>query len=301
MMSLQVALYRLHRLRRLITLACLIPLAVVALAWLVKGPAALALVPLAVLPPLAHALVFPKAWTETVAVSLTVAILLALAATIGPGVGPGGLALRILGLAVLGTVLYFLFITQVPRWAEFGAPRAMIVGARRWSCLDAAALKRAITLYPGRSDAFVTCGPADADGLFEIRFHHRMGEPSPEGAIDSDVVMHGVVVTDTPEQFEVLTITKDAEEVEPTRFDFRPCRSGTVVTMTEQGTPMNAGDRLGFWLVDHMADYLTDEVDRAEGRPMRANRFQVTDQLIVAIARRFFPAPPRSQDPGASG
>lgn len=297
-MPLRVALYRLYRLRRLIALACLIPLSVVALAALVKGHAALALVPLAVLPPLVHALVFPKAWTETIAVSLTVAILVALAATIGSEVGPSGLALRILGLAALWALLFCLLTSQVQYLNKWGPPRSMVISASRWSYLDAESLKRAITLRPGRSDGFVTCGEANADGLFEIRFHHRMGVPTTDGVIASDAVMHALVVTDTPEQFELLGIPEGTNDQGCTCWDFRSCQGGTMVTLSEYSFPMSGGLRLGFWLTDYMADYLTDEVDRAEGRPNRANRFQVYDHLIVAIARRFFPTPPQPQEPG---
>ena len=65
----------------------------------------------------------------------------------------------------------------------------------------------------------------------------------------------------------------------------------TNVEIAEYGVPMSAGYAICFWLQDYIADYLTDEVDRAEGRPPRANRFQSQDQLVFDIARLFVRKP----------
>jgi hypothetical protein len=189
--------------------------------------------------------------------------------------------------------------------------------ARRRSRLAPDALKAAITLYPGRSDARVTCGAADEDGAFPVTIRHTIADLSPDGSAPFDVLLYAQVLESAPDHHEVMSIEAgrsgedeaealDAQlremmeeagmEPEPkpdpvisvTRHQFRPARrGGTVVEIAERGGSLPRGLALGFWLQDYMADYLTDEVDRAEGRAPRANRFGPQDHLIVDLGRAF--------------
>lgn len=314
-----VLFYRLYRLRRLIVVAMLLPLAVVGLIALFKGGAAMALIPFAVLVPLAHILRYPTSWMETIAVSLTLSCLLALAGFIGPDVGVVGLAFRILGLAALGFILFMVFVNVVSGFTGLGAERPMTIRTSRRSSLDAATLKERITLYPGRTDDKVICGEAGEDGVFEVTYKHQMpgiAEFVPNFEIEMtdeelaevgmtraeldemnesqasgnfDVVFKAIVVTSSADSHEVIAIQPETEETTATRYIFEAKKRGTVVTMEERAPPLAGGMRFGFWLQDYMADYLTDEIDRAEGRPQRANRFVEQGQLIVDIARWFMP------------
>ncbi len=301
-MTLTLLTYRLFRLRRLIVLSILPPVAVVLVLAALKGPAALVFLVFAIGAPLAHILRFPNSWLESVAISLTTAILLGVAGTIGPDVGLVGLAFRIFWLAILGIVLFFILSTRVPEWFDFGEAKAFTARTSRFTKLDAETVKKAITLYPGRTDDKVVCGEPDSDGVFPITFKHQMQVMDLGFEVDTadaeemniaadgsfDLELFGVVVKSTPELHELISIMPDSEETTMTRFHFKPKRRGTKVTMEERGIPMSRGYAFGFWLQDYIADYLTDEVDRAEGRTPRANRFQSQDQLIVSMAEAFF-------------
>ena len=293
-MSLRVLIYRLYRLRRLIFVTVALPVAVVAGLWALKGTAALAFLPLAVLGPLFHVLKYPKAAAESVAVSLTLTLLLALAGTIGPDVALAGLALRILGLGVLGVVL-FLSLSMGLSAAMFAGPeKEFTARAHRKSRLDPQALKERITLYPGREDDRVVCGPARSDGVFPITMKHSMPDLSEAGMEEVEVSLFGLILTDLPEQHEVISIPEEGEETSTTQYSFIEQRKGTRVEIAERSLPVPLGIRVGYWLEDYMADYLTDEVDRAEGREMRANRFQPHHQLMIDFFRLF----PKQDDSG---
>lgn len=324
-MTASILAYRLFRLRRLIAAAILLPALVVLLIAAAKGAAAFWLLPLAVGLPLAHALRYPTAWLETASVSLVVAALLALAGTIGPDVGLLGLALRIAGLGVLGFVLFMVAVATVPMILGLGEAKPVTAHARRWTKLSPQEAKARITLYPGRRDEKVTCGPRDEEGMFEIVIHHRMADCTEGGDHAFDVHLYATVLETGPYHHEIMSIEAQPEpediadrlealdpetrasieeaiaearaqaeaaperSVSVSRHQFTPARGGTLVEVAERGVAMTAGMRLGFWLQDYFADHLTDELDRAEGRPPRANRFEGQSQMIVDIAKRFAP------------
>lgn len=305
--------YRLFRLRRLILVALLAPLAVWALILALKGPAAFALLPFAVLPVLLHVLRYPNAWMETLAVSGTMAILLALTATIGPEVGLIGLAVRILGLLILGAILLLALTGLITGLIGLGPARGSTTRASRRSSLPADVLFSAITLYPGRQDEKTTCGPADAEGMFEVLLHYdfddplcgiaeemvedeplvavegELGEEEATAAVpfDGTVRLWAVVVHQSDGEHHVVSVDPETRETSATITRVVPNRNGTLVTLEERGVPMPPGYRLGFWLQDFIADHLTDEVDRAEGRPPRANRSAPQGMLVSDLAAGF--------------
>ncbi|MEL7344741.1 MAG: hypothetical protein AAFN59_07760 [Pseudomonadota bacterium] len=313
----RVLFYRLFRLRRLIGVSILLPLLIIGAIAALKGPAAVAFVPFAVLVPLAHVLRYPTSWMETLAVSCTLSVLLALAGMIGADVSIAGLVVRMIGLAVLGFGLFMMFVTLVPNVTEVGAAKPITIRARRTSTLDAETLKAKIALYPGRVDDKVICGPAGDDGVFEITYKHRMdgflefagdnGDVTDKDlksmgfsraqfdemtATDPnafDITFNAVVVASTPQTHDIIAIEPQGSDTTATRYSFESKKNGTIITMQERTPPMAGGMRFGFWLQDYIADFLTDEVDRAEGRAPRANRFSDQSQLIVDIARWFVP------------
>jgi hypothetical protein len=313
-MGIDVFAYRLYRLRRLIAVAVAFPVLVVLAIAALKGPAAFVLLVLAVGAPLAHALRYPNAWTETLAVSFTMAVLLALAGTIGPGLGLVGLALRLGGLVLLGLVLLMAMGALLPRLLLGGPQQPVQARARRRSRLSPEALKAAITLYPGREDPRASCSDADEDGAFAVCIRPEMPALDPAARATAEIRLFAQVLTSTPERHEVMSVEDDgraeAEDVDPgeevedafggagpdqaaeaepeitiTRHDFVRLRRGTRVEVSERGAVMPRGLALGFWLQDYMADHLTDEIDRAEGRRPRANRAAPHEQLSVDLAR----------------
>jgi hypothetical protein len=47
------------------------------------------------------------------------------------------------------------------------------------------------------------------------------------------------------------------------------------------------GHAAGLWLQDFVADVLTDEIERVEGRPQRANRCAGQDRLLADLRHAF--------------
>ena len=321
-MAADVLFYRLYRLRRLILVAALPPALAAGAVAAVKGPAALVLLVPAVGVPLAHALRYPNAWTETLAVSLAMSVLLPLAGTIGGAVGLPGLALRLAGLGALGVVLFLLASRAVPALLRRGRARRITAHARRRTALPLDAAREAVTLHPGREDGKVSCGQADADGTFPVTIRHRMPALAVGEEAGFDVLLYAQVLESTDTVHEVMSVEAgpvaptpgpggpdaqggeraDAQDDEPApevcfvRHVFTPGARGTLVEVAETGAEMTPFLAFGFWLQDGMADRLTDEIDRAEGRPPRANRFAGQDQLVVDLARGVAGGP-RAQTP----
>lgn len=304
-MSLRVLGYRAYRLRRLILLAIVPPALVVLALAAMKGPGAFVFLVLAVGLPLLHALRYPTAWTETLVVSGVLAVLLALAGTIGPDVGLPGLALRLVGLGLLGFALFLAGTVIAAGLLERGTPRAVLTKASRRSRLPLEEIKPRITLWPGRKDARTTCGAADAEGAFLVTLHHKMSDLSEQGYQDFDIELYAQILEDTETAHEVMSVAvrapdlleteedeaapaeKPAPLIAVTRYEFRPLARGTRVTLAERGVDMTPLMALGYWLQDYHADYLTDEIDRAEGRRPRANRSTAQEQMVVDIGRWF--------------
>lgn len=288
---LHVMSYRLFRLRRLVAAGLTPPLLVWLLVYAAKGPVAMALLPLALLPVPAHVLRYPNAWMETLALSFTVASLLGLAATIGPDVSLFGLAFRLLGLAVLGLVCLAVLSLGIMALLGLGRARSFTTRSRRFSRLDPESLRSRITLFPGRSDPKVTCGPANADGMFDITLHHLLPGSFEEGTDSEapfDIKLMGLIVDQSDTHHDLISIDPDTQDTTATRFHFEPTEGGTYVTLEERAVPLPFGYRAGYWLQDYLADYLTDEIERAEERTPVANRFASQEHLIFELAGAVF-------------
>ncbi len=308
--------YRLYRLRRLIVFAAIPPLLVWLAIFALKGPAAWALLPLAVLPTTLHVVRYPSVWFETMAVSVTTVVVLGLAGTISGDVGPVGLVFRTLGLAVVAFLVFMVAVSVLPGWLSGGPESVRSYRVRRWSRLDAATLKDRITLYPGRNDERAECGPAREDGIFEVTLKNRLAyddywpdlptvddpedededgaafekvTPDADGTIPFDITLYGIVLESTPERHDVVFVEDGVAQTSTTRHRFRKGRRGTRVELLERGTPMSRGNQLGFWLQDYAADGLFDDVCRAEGRARIAIRADAHRQLVMDIARWFVP------------
>lgn len=314
-MDIDRLIYRVHRLRRLVVATSVAP---VVLAFVAFGGSdalgGLLLVVLA-LAPLAHALIYPNAWMETVVVSLTVTSVLAFAAFF---LTDPALEIGVFGWAALGAFGVFQFLVGmsiVPKLLLRGPRLLRENGATGWSLLDADALRRVITVYPGRNDCVATCGEVDDKGRFAVTLHMQHITASDDKPIDlgadnvraefgeaGDVALEMDLLAEIARSDESVheVVFGSEEEAKPTvsRHTFETENGGTRVTVSEYGTTLAPGLVAGMFLQDYMADYLTSEIDRAEGRPARANRAEPVNQLVVDIARRFFPTHPATDPEG---
>ncbi|MEO1677393.1 MAG: hypothetical protein AAFU80_04455 [Pseudomonadota bacterium] len=264
--TLGIAFYRLIRLRRLIVFAAVPPVLVLLVLALVKGQAAFYLLPLAVGLPFLHALRFPTAWIETLSVSITLAIALVVAGTVRAGLGLDELALRLLALGALAAVIFVIISLLLPVVLSRGEEVPVIGRASRRVRLTPDEARARLSLYPGRSDGQVTCGDLQEDGVFDVTLH-PLG--TPDAAFD--LQFYAVILEDAAGTLDIMAVEEETKETTRTRSTFTPARRGTRVDICETGAMMPWGLALGYWLQDHMADSLADEVARAEGRRSRAN------------------------------
>ncbi|NNE79368.1 MAG: hypothetical protein HKN18_03760 [Silicimonas sp.] len=310
-MSLDVLIYRVTTLWKVIVVGSAFPVATVWLSSMYHGTEAPLLMALAVLIPTVHALRYPGLWHETVTVSLILSLCLCLAAMIEPGLTIGELVWRFFWLCVLALILFLVAVTPMSMMLQSGRKRLLTGKATKRSSLDVDSLRAAITLYPGRESERTWCGPADADGRFpvtinagaielvqfEIEPDHLTAVEDPDDdedpVFDEDgncaVDLYAVVHASTPERHEVFTYV-EPDEVGVLRHSFLDLgEKGTEVTVEETGHYLTTGQIFGFWLVNCMTDYLTHELDLAEGRRPRANRAFPQKQLVVDLANLILP------------
>ena len=277
--------YRLYRLRRLIAVAVLPPVAVSLLVF--AGPLGWLLAIVSVIGVTAHAVRFPTAWEETLVTSAVVSAGWILLAALGAVTGPVGF---FVGVPFVTAVLAFLALSLTSRFATFlsmGPVAPLLVRASRKSTLDPEMLRAGVTLYPGRSDLRTEAGEADETGLFDVRIGHRLPSLFAGDEDFSDIAFRARVEHADAQRHVVTVLGEAGETLSKTCHTFRATKSGAKVTMEEDGAAMPLGARLGFWLQDFGADHLTDEVDRAEGRAERANRFAPRDSLMMLVAARM--------------
>lgn len=227
-----------------------------------------------------------------------------------------GHSLALLALAFL----VFLCLCPVVAYAAIrGAEHALTFRTRRWSRLSPDALREKITAYPGRSDEMIDCGPADTDGIFRITYRNKIAsigavpdaddpeimpdwptdEPDENGEVLLEVEANATLGRSDAACHEVVVTLDEGRNVSVSRHDFTPLNGGTLVEYAERDTAVTTGAALGLWLTDHVADFLTSEVDRAEGRATRSHRVAGHNQLVIDIARPFlkFCAAPSSARP----
>ncbi len=304
--------YRIYRLRRLFLLSAVPP--VLAL-WLMQSagtPVTSVIYALGVLMPWAHILRYPNVWYETLSVSLVAAAVVCLAATVPAGTGAAAWLGYGLALLVLAFLVFICLVPVVALASLRGAERAVAFRTRRWSRLPAEALREKITAYPGRCDDTVECGPADKDGMFRMTQRNKLAAfeappdaEAPAGVLQPKPDENGKVLVEL-DSFaklgrsdavchEVFVSHDEGRNVSVSRHEFTRVKGGTLVEYAERATGLPTGNAIGLWLTDHIADFLTSEIDRAEGRATRSHRLAGHHQLIIDIARplsRFCAAPP---------
>lgn len=309
-MTPDILIYRCLRLWKVAVLGALAPIATVLAAAHYHGADFSILMGLALALPALHAVRYPGMWLETLTVSLVLSPCLWLAAMIGPDLSTGEQIWRIFWLCVMALVLFFLTVSPMAWLALIGPGRVLTAGASRTSRLDPETLRAAITLYPGQTNDRYICGAADEKGVFpitmlpapvdavkyEIRPELTDGFPidsedMDEEDDDDDIsrAFQAVVHSSGPDHHEIFTYFASGE-IGAVRYTFQALRAGgTRVTVRETGHHMPYVQIFGFWLTGFMTDYLTYELDRAEGRAPRANRAFPQKQLVVDIANLILP------------
>lgn len=307
-MTRDILVYRIVRLWKVAVLGVLAPVATVWAASAYHGADFPVLMVLALLIPIAHAIRYPGMWHETLTVSLILSLCLCLAAMMDPELTTGAVIHRIFWLCVMALILFMMVVSPMAFLAMAGPNRVLTARATCRSVLDAESLRTAITLYPGKEGKMAICGPADDEGRFSVTLipfeietlkyeiddcdpYEGAVEPAPfdDGEDDLGCTFQAVVNESAPDRHEIFTYFSP-DEVGVQRHLFKDLGSkGTEVTIEETGHHLALGQVFGFWLTDYMADYLTHELDMAEGRSPRANRAFAQKQLVVDLANLILP------------
>lgn len=301
---LDILIYRLFRLRRTIVLGMVPSLATVCAITLHTGETDPILLILAIFLPMAHAVSYPNNWTETVTVSLSLSVCLALASTMPPDIALDALVLRIAGLVFLFFVLFFVLVSPFATLPTLGARTDTTVRATLQTHMPADKIRKTLTYFPGRNDRKVICGAADADGKFPVTmrlmfdvltFEDEDAEDDSmeDFGISREGIMechgHAIINSTGADHHEVFFFDEETGSVTVSKYTFEETGAGTRVVLEEAGTPLTRGERFGMWVSDYLADYLTDCIDDAEGRPARANRAFAHSQFVVDLANILVP------------
>ncbi|QMU57821.1 MAG: hypothetical protein GKR98_06195 [Boseongicola sp.] len=307
-MTFEILMYRILRLRRLIVFSSLLPW-IVALTYIADwGPFGAGIVAVIALLPVVHLVFYPNAWMETVSVSITSALVLTGGVFIDPAMSSEQIGQRMFGLTILGTILFFMMTVVVGFCTELGPRRTFVLRSSERSSLDIEPLRRAITLYPGRRDDRVDCGEPNAEGIFPITLYLQgisssnsgdeqitVGDAqtvTEDGIVLPEMDMSGLIAKSNDAVHEVNTFTNDGQDQGLCRHEFSRRGNQTIVEYQEYASGLTWAIRFGMYLQDYLTDYLVSEIDAAEGRSPRALRSEPIHQLVVDIARKWFPPEP---------
>lgn len=264
---------------------------------------------LALLIPTLHVLRFPTVWPETVLISLILALCLGLAAMNEPDLTAGAILGRITALILMAALVFFVLVAPFWMALTLGPKWSMRLHGQARSNLDRDALRASMTFFPGnRCEKFI-CGEADAEGKFAVTvnlpkvdsveydipqdaviptFSDHAPTPKPD-PIPATAELTAIVHSTGPDHYEVFTFLDDGD-ISASRCTFQDFGDqGCAVEIIENSGALCWGEHFGFWLTGFMKDYLTDEIDRAEGRAPRSNRSQDQRQIVIDLANLILP------------
>lgn len=286
-MDLYVLSYRVWRLRRLISVAIAVPTVFVLFLSLFTGGIVLLLLPVTVGLPLFHALRYPGEWIETLVLSAVTAGLLVFLSIVMLFLGPIGDVLVILGSLPLAVGLAYWLSRNLPDMFNDGPVDRLTRSFTVRTNLSMDALRQSILLRPGHKDERVHCSAVGPDGTFTVTHRRATVEHMGETIVTEPVQYRARLVEDSDRVHEVRGVNTSGKEVSVLRTTFREAPSSTVITVEELTGPMTLPNAAGLWLTDSLADYVTDELDRAAGLRMRSFRCLPADSVVDEIHRRY--------------
>lgn len=256
--------------------------------------------------PILHVLRYPGHWSETMNVSLTLCAMILLAGLAdrhGHPADPGSIIIWI----PLSWLMFSILTEIYARLLDAGPRKVLTYEETQMSELDAATLYAHMRPKPDTENELVICGPANTDGLFSYSFKHKpvlrykltaaqLNKIDKGSAFKEYEQLLCKVSADSPNAFETIFVVPETNETSVATYTFTPQATGTLVTMRECSIPLTWLLRIGIWIEDYMADYLTCRIDLVEGRANRSIRLQSGDMLATDVAR-FFPQDRDEPDP----
>jgi hypothetical protein len=286
-MDFYVLSYRMWRLRRLIGIAVAVPSVLVLFLSLFGGGLVLLLLPLTIALPVVHALRYPGEWIETMVVSGVMATTILLVSILMLFFGPGGDTVLILAGITAASVAAFYLSMMLPEMFNDGPVDRLTRSFTARTNLPLDKVRASILLRPGHEDSRVICSDADREGFFTVTHRRAQIEHMGEIIVTEPVQFRARLVEDTARVHEVRGVNEQGMELSVLRTSFREAPASTVITVEELTGPMTMPNAAGLWLTDSLADYVTDELDRAAGLRMRAFRCLPADSAVEELKRRY--------------
>lgn len=291
--------YRLWRLRRLIGVAILLPLPGILFASLIGlglgfGGGGGALWLLWMLAVIALAIRFPNGWVDHFALGLPLLAITFLSPFARLfGMGPIlGLFLAVLVMGIGWFILNSrlpLILSDLPMGTEKHAFR------RRLS-IPAQELRDALFLRPNAQCGLHACGPANSDGLFQVRAFGYRTLDSEFHVEESDIAFFAKVIeSDETTQVTQYFLTEGGVSAGTCYEEITPSRRGCVYAKDEVHDHFSVFAAIGFWLNDVEADHLTATLDFLAKKPPRALKLMPQDSLLTWVAQRMMERMARRQ------
>ena len=275
-------LYRAMRLRRVILCGLMLPLlSVILLSFgeppaLVAERAGLAALGMTLLIT-GHAVLFPNATLETLALSCASSALILVmpviraVASLAPAEHATAALILVLAFAVVLAGVLMALLQIVLGWIVYAGP---VVSLRLRTVADVpcspSVAHRQCALQPGIRRGRLMTGIADEDGMFEVAIAapHLIDPDAPE--LPQIVKVTAKVMNSTPERHDVMLILPNGS-VTVTSLAFAATTAGCRITVSDLPGDFTLGMHLLFWLTDQQADNLTEMTDVILGNEARAN------------------------------
>lgn len=283
--------YRLWRLRRLIVVTALLPLPGVLFAELVgfgltfSGGGGFVLA-LWVVATLALAIWFPNGWTDNLNFALTL-LAMTFLSPIAPIIGIDGTLGVLVGLAVLLAGWLFLSL-NLPIWLDEQRLGQKTQTFRASVPVDPETLADTLFLRPNAQTGLYACGPANQEGLFEVR---SIGIQGVNDVLENEPqeisFLARVVKRDRGGQITQFFTTEPPLTSSTTDETITAQKSGSLYVKEEIHDHFTWFAALGFWLTDFERDHFTATLDFIQGAPPRALKLQHQDALLFFLVQKI--------------
>lgn len=297
------ALYRIHRLRRLVVLAVALPVIVLLTASAIDpislpaDRATLAAMAVAVLV-VGHVVVFPNVTLETLAFSLSVTGLvisvpwIKAVALWAPAQHADAALVILIAFAVAATGVVMALLQILLSALTYAGP---VLRLRLKTSLtvpaSAGVAHRQCALAPGLRRGRVITGAADEDGFFDVAVA-AMQHADPSDASKPLIVKADAKVLDSSDtRHDVMMLLRNGS-VTVTSQSFEAVDGGCKITVADLPGDFTAGMHLQFWLTDQQADNLTEMTDVITGQEARANGLAHGVSLLSVAGTLLSPRAP---------
>ena len=298
------AVYRIYRLRRLISTSVLTVAAGAMLSLLVSPSANLFSDPLNLFLLMlvwggivgSAAVAFPAGWIDTLTASVAFALLLLATpylqlAIIGAPVVHGGISDTMAVLLMsLAWFMVWLLVMAVFIWAGQTLP----MGKRRhhtrfFSDLPPDQVRHALCPLPDTQVAGRVCGPEGPDGFFPVQYQtNGTGLQSFEITKQANSYRYRVLHEDRLTRQSEALLDVDGQKSRAEIFErLEPKDGGTVYHLVELHDHFNLLTAIGFWINDFGADHALAYLDAASDRSSLAIFKQSPQAPMSALARLF--------------